>query len=158
AKPMSDANEKLTGAKGVPWIQNWVKVTATCKDANGAAFNRAEAQFTKMPTSALWVDNTLEQNHVQEGLGDFIMNYPTQLAPLYDKLNKRYDIDEDDVCADTIYCDTYTPSFDNCPIIVDNTPVASADGSPCTTSFAETESQLGPAFERICFTDESGNG
>src|SRR5262249_40454888 len=99
SKPFSDINAVLTGVKGVPWIQNWVKVTATCKDDNGAAFNRVEAQFTKMPTSAIWVDNTLAQSHGQEGLGDFIVNWANKLAPLHDKLDKRYDIDDESVCA-----------------------------------------------------------
>ena len=160
ARPMSDLNKLLTGVVGVPWIQNWVKVTATCDPIQ----NRVEAQFTKMPSSSLWVNDALEQSHGQEGLGDFIMNYANKLGPLHDKFNKPYDVADADICASTMTCYAgrvpYTTSYDYCPIIDSTQPDPGTTEKPpaCSTALAEAESSLGSDYRSICFMDPEGNG
>ncbi len=156
SKPFSNLNAILTKVKGVPWIQNWVQVTATCGDPTT---NRVEAQFTKMPTSALWVDDALAQSHGQDDLGDFIINHPNVLAPLHTKFDKTYEVDFDDVCAGTTMCGDYTTSFDHCPVIDTSTPsVSGGSGNPCSQPFTTTSSSLGSSYEGLCFTNEDGAG
>jgi hypothetical protein len=156
SKPISDINELLTGVKGVPWIQNWVQVTATCSTTG--ATNRVQAQFTKMPTSALWVNDALVQNHGQDGVGDFIVNYPDKLGPLNDAYDNTTDIaPANGACAVTTTCEG-EDSFDDCPVVTVDNPTLTADGSqPCSTDLAVEASPLGAGYENMCFTDEVGN-